>query len=29
MLPAAEPRPGPTAMPESLANFTKSQTMRK
>ena len=27
--PAAEPRPGPTAMPLSLANLTKSQTMRK
>ena len=27
--PAAEPRPGPTAMPLSLANLTKSQTIRK
>ena len=27
--PAAEPRPGPTAMPLSLAYLTKSQTIRK
>ena len=28
-LPAALPRPGPTAMPLSFAYFTKSHTMRK
>jgi hypothetical protein len=27
--PAAEPRPGPTAIPLSLAYLTKSQTIRK
>ncbi len=27
--PAAEPRPGPTAMPLSLEKRTKSQTIRK
>jgi hypothetical protein len=27
--PAAEPRPGPTAIPLSFANLTKSQTIRK
>ena len=27
--PAAEPRPGPTAIPESFAYLTKSQTIKK
>ena len=28
-LPAAEPRPGPTAIPFSFAKWTKSHTIRK